>query len=126
MAEQYNKVLYRLILVLVKYLPFIIGVATFISAIYGCYGIQLMWIPNLFFMSPTTALFMVLVSFLFKCCIWHRLPIYYSLLIQIFNIIDYYCKLPITNNIMLFIYLAITILFILIGMYLKNRYNKLK
>ena len=77
-------------------------------------------------MSPITMLFLICASFVFKFCIWHRLPIYYSAVIQIVSCIDYYCKLEIINNIMLFIYLTITILFILLEMYFKNKHNKIK
>lgn len=63
------------------------------------------------------------MSILLRFCIWHRLPLYYSLVIDIINTLDYYITFPVNNIIMLAIYLAITGCFILIGMYLKEKYN---
>ena len=77
-------------------------------------------------MSPMIALFILIASLTFKFCIWHRLPIYYALLLHIISTIDYYTNIAISNWFMLFVYLVITIVFILIGMYFKNRYNKKK
>lgn len=121
-----EEICHKLFLILIKYIPFIIALAYLITDIALCFNINLYTIPNLFFMSPITALFILFASFAFKFCIWHRLPIYYALLLHGIACLDYYSKIPITSNIMLFIYLLITIMFILIGMYLKNRYNKKK
>lgn len=63
------------------------------------------------------------MSILLKFCIWHRLPLYYSIVIDIINMLDYYITFSINNVIMLAIYLAITGLFILIGMYWKEKHN---
>ena len=120
------EVWHKLFLIIVKYIPFIIAIAYLFASVLKCFGIIPLFIPNLFYMSPITALFILAASFAFKFCIWHRLPIYYALLIQGIDCIEYYSNITITNNVLLFIYLMITITFILVGMYLKNRYNKKK
>lgn len=122
MAER----LHKLFLVIVKYLPFIIGFTYFLLAIFSCFEINCIVLSNITFLSPIAALFILTASFAFKFCIWHRLPIYYCMLLEIFSFLDYYFPLIISNNLRLLIYLLITILFILIGMYLKNKYNKRK
>ena len=119
--DLYSKTLYKLFLILVKYLPFIIAVVYFICIMSYCIGVELNGLMNAFFLSPTMAGFILIASFVFKACIWHRLPIYYSLVLQIINTIDYY--IIFTNSIMLYVYLLITIVFILIGMYFKNKLN---
>jgi hypothetical protein len=117
---------HKILLIILKYIPFIIAIIYFTSSILHCFGIRCYLLGNLFFLSPITALFILVASFAFRFCIWHRLPIYYSLILHGIACLDYYCSIPITSNIMLFIYLLITIIFILVGMYLKNRYNKKK
>lgn len=117
---------HKTFLLFVKYVPFIIATVYLIINIASCFGITLIILPNLFYMSPITALFIIAASFAFKFCIWHRLPIYYALLLQGIATIDYYSNVLITSNIMLFVYLIITLIFILLGMYLKNKYNKKK
>ena len=121
MEETYSKTQYKIFLLLVKYLPFIIAILYFISCTLNCFGIYSRFTAQLAFYSPITAVFMLYTSFVFKCCVWHRLPIYYSLILQILININYY--IPISSNIKLFVYLALTITFILFGMYLKNKYN---
>lgn len=120
-----EEVCHKILLILLKYIPFIIAIVYLIVSVLRCFGVMSFIMPNLFFMSPITALFMIVASFAFRFCIWHRLPIYYALLLHGIDCINYYCT-PITNNILLFVYLLITIVFIIIGMYLKNRYNKKK
>lgn len=115
--------LHKLFLLIIKYVPVITAIIYFICCVLGCFQIKTIILPNIFFLSPISALFIICASFTFKFCIWHRLPIYYSLVLQIINIIDYYSPVVFTNNVMLFIYLLITMFFILLGMYFKNKYN---
>lgn len=123
MVESYNKTQYKIFLLLIKYLPFFIAVIYFISAICGCFGIQLIVIPNLFFMSPLTAGVWIFISFVFKCCVWHRLPIYYCMTLDTVTIIDYYNESQLTQPGMFSLCIGITLIFILLGMYFKNKYN---
>lgn len=118
--------LHKLFLIIVKHLPFTIGCIYFLIAVLSCFGVNAIILSNLVFLSPLTAIFILAASFTFKFCIWHRLPIYYCFVLEIVGFIDYYKPLIITSNIVLLIYLLITILFILLGMILKNRYNKKK
>lgn len=117
---------HKIFLIVVKYLPIIIALGYLITSMLHCFGIICYIIPNLFYMSPITALFMICTSFAFKFCIWHRLPIYYAMILHLMTIIDYYTAITITSFALMFVYLVIAIIFILIGMYLKNRYNKRK
>ena len=120
MAER----LHKLFLIIVKYLPFIIGVFYFMITILNCIGISTIVLSNIIFLSPISAIFILSASFTFKFCIWHRLPVYYCMLLETISFVDYYSPMAIKSNVMLLIYLIIAILFILIGMYFKNRYNK--
>ena len=126
MEERLNKVSYKIFLVIVKYLPFIIAVAYFIMMLSGYFGTCLRIIPNLFFLSPVSVLFILSASFVFKFCVWHRLPIYYCILLYLINTLDYYLDFLITNNVALFVYLILTLLFIILGIYFKNKHNKIK
>lgn len=123
MVEKFN---YKIFLIIVKYTPLLIGFMYFTTLITECLGFYPIVIPTLFYISPLSMLFILSASFALNFCIWHRLPIYYSLVLQIINTIDYYSPIVFTNSIMLYIYLIITIIFILLGMYFKNKHNKLK
>ena len=121
-----EEICHKLVLKLLKYIPFIIAIFYFIDSVLNCFGIIVYIVPDIFYMSPITALFMIIASFAFRFCIWHRLPIYYSIILHLLSTIDYYFNISITNSIILFIIILITIIFIILGMYLKNRYNKMR
>ena len=123
MEVNYNKTLYKIFLIVLKYVPFVIGMSYLICIIVGLFGNIPMILPSLFYLSPVTAAVWICASFVFKCCIWHRLPIYYTLLLDSINTFDVYSSIQISASEMLFVYLIITLIFILLGMYFKNKYN---
>ena len=66
------------------------------------------------------------MSKVLKFCIWHRLPIYYCFLMDVLSTIDYKYGIVLSNINLIVIYMIITVIFILLGMYLKEKYNRLK
>lgn len=122
MAE-ISKTLTRLIKIIVKYIPFVIGSMYFVQSILFCFGIVIPWLTVIYRFSILSFICMFAMSILLKFCFWHRLPLYYGVIIDIINTIDYYLVIPISNKLMLVGYLTIAGIFILIGMYLKERHN---
>lgn len=123
MEAQLNKSLYKIFLILLKYLPFLIGLVYLICAIIGLFGVTPTILPTIFYLSPVTIIVWIIASIIFKCCIWHRLPLYYCIVVQSISTFDYYSSVVVTNCLLLLIYLIVTIIFILLGMYLKNMSN---
>lgn len=117
--------LHKLFLIFVKYLPLVIAIGYFINAILTSLGIIYPTIMHIFYLSPITALFILCASFVFKFCIWHRLPIYYCIILHIISYIDYYTNFLMVNSLALFVYLTLTIFCILLGMYFKNKRNEI-
>jgi len=115
--------LYKTFLVGLKYIPFVIGSMSFVCVICGCLGIQLGLFTLISGIGIIPTLFWVLSSFTFKCCIWHRLPLYYCWCNHIISWIDFRWSIPINNLQMILVYSLLAIVFILMGMYFKNRYN---
>ena len=118
-----SKGLARLTRIIVKYIPFVIAIGYLLMAIFSCFGISCIWLPVLFRFSMSSFICLFAISILLKFCIWHRLPLYYAITIDIINTIDYYFVIPISSKVLLLIYLVISIIFILVGMYLKEKYN---
>lgn len=118
-----SKISYRVALLLVKYVPEIIAILYLIMLILSCFGINLVLLSSIASLSLLPAICLISFSILFKFCIWHRLPIYYVLFQNLINGIDFYLEIPVSNLWMLFIYLLITGIFILIGVWLKNKHN---
>ena len=115
--------LYKIFLIGLKYLPFLFGVLSLTFAVLGCFGVVSGFFTAAAHMGFIPALFWILASFVFKCCIWHRLPIYYCWINNIISWIDFRYTIPVNNLIMLLIYSGVALVFILMGMYFKNRYN---
>lgn len=118
-----SKTLTKIVRIIVKYIPFVIGSMYFIQSVLFCFGIVIPWLTITYRFSILSLICMLAMSVLLKFCIWHRLPLYYGASIDIINTIDYYITIPISNKSMLVWYLVITGIFILIGMYLKERHN---
>lgn len=124
MMEDLSRVKYKTALLLIKYIPWVIAFLTLIALILSCFGIQCILISFLTHLSVLPALCLISFSVLFKFCIWDRLPIYYTLTQNVINAIDFYFSIPVSNLQMIFVYLFISGIFILIGAYLKNKYNE--
>ena len=122
--EEISKFELKICKVIVKYAPFVIAAGYLLMAIFACYGIALHIASILCSMSIIPFIVLISVSKLLKFCNWHRLPLWYSLLIDLLNAIYFYFNIPISGKFAVLIYLLVTIIFILIGMYLKERYNE--
>lgn len=109
--------------IIVKYVPFIIAVGYLSMAIFACFGIALHIVSIFCSMSIIPFIALISVSKLLKFCSWHRLPLWYSILIDLLNAVYFYFNIPISYKMAILIYLIITIVFIIIGMYLKNKSN---
>lgn len=112
----------NLILIVIKYGPWIIGLAYFIQIILACFGIQSIILTLLFSLSIIPCILLLLFSKLFGFCIWNRLPLYYTMLVNVLNLLDYYW-LMLPNKLALCIYLILLGIFVLIGGWIKNKNN---
>lgn len=114
----------RLMLIGIKYIPWIMALLYFICILLTCFGITFIWLNYICNVSILSLVLMLLLSKALNFCIWHRLPIYYCATLDISNTVYYYTNIPILNSEMLLIYLFITGLFVLLGAYLKNKHNE--
>ena len=121
--EEISKFELKVCKIIVKYAPFVIAAGYLLMAIFACFGIALHIISIFCSMSVVPFIVLVSVSKLLKLCNWHRLPLWYSLLIDLLNAAYFYFNIPISGKVAVLFYLLITIIFILIGMYLKEKNN---
>ena len=122
--EEISKSTIKLSKIVVKYIPILIAIGYFITSITSCFGVFIGFVVPIYRLSIFSFICLFACSKLLKFCIWHRLPLYYSMIIDIINAIDYYIVIPIASKWMILSYLLITGIFILCGIYLKDRYNK--
>ena len=118
-----SKRLYKIFLIMLKYIPIIIGICYMLSTIFSLIGINIAFFSVFSGMSILTLLFLLIVSFVFNFYLYHRVFLYYATTIDFINWIDYLYTIPITTyNLLVFecVLAGITIL-ISIMSYVKHR-----
>lgn len=113
--------LYKLEIVIIKVLPFIIAALyilfTILDYIEICSTLVNYIVYLMFF------LFLYVSSYVFKFCEYHRMPIHYALGINLINVYDIYIGIPVDNYSMFGIYSIFTgiAIFITVYLYVKSR-----
>lgn len=92
-----SKNLYRLLIVMLKYIPMIISLFYLINTITAFIGIDIPILSTISGMSLLTWIFMYIATIVFNFCSYHRMFLYYILIVDIINIIDYHISIPISD-----------------------------
>ena len=124
MASSNNRLLYKAILVSVRIIPVLVSFIYVLNTALSYIGIDwagFSYIVQLLFMG-----FIYLSSFAFRFCAYHRMFIYYIVIVFILNIIDYHWGIVLSDRDLLLMYVIITGLFLFIVLYLHQRNRKKK
>ena len=117
---------YKVFLFINKYLPYVISLLYMVNTLLSLFGIDLIIFSMLGGLSLLPIIYFISVSFTFKYCLYHRLPIYYIVLNDSINWLDYHIGIPIAD--MYFIAGSIVLMFIFIVvttiLYLKEKKRK--
>jgi len=116
--------LHKLMRVSVKLLPWILAVIYLIGTIFASLGIDLIILSYVGYTSLLPALYILLSSFTFKACIWHRLPLYFILINNIINLLFWILYGSTPLGWVLISFLLTIGLIAVIGAYLKNKHNE--
>lgn len=108
-----SKFLYKIELVGIKLIPMIIALAYFIDTILDAYEIDVEFLSHLFGLALLPWCFLLLSSFVFRFCLFHRLPLYYIALNHLISLIDYYIGIPVELKAWVVGHIAILFIFIL-------------
>ena len=121
-----SKNLYKLLIVMLKYIPMIISLCYLANTITAYVGIDVPVLSSIAGMSLLTWIFMYIATIVFKFCSYHRMFLYYILIVDIINIIDYYIGVPVLDFQLLMLHSIITgvALFIILFLYLKGNETK--
>ena len=109
--------LQKLLLLVLKYIPMVIAL---------CYMLNTMFyiepLSNIAGVSLLTWIFLYLASIAFEFCSYHRMFLWYILIDDILNIVDYYWSIPISTDNLIRIHniLAVITLFIVLILYAKS------
>lgn len=124
MEAHVNKMLYKLELYLLKIIPYLIAGCYLTNTILSYIGLDVPLISLFGGMSILPYIFLLTSSFVFKYCIYHRMPLYYILVSDIIAYYDIYFNIPVTHRTLFSINLIITGLFLFLTIYLKLKLCK--
>lgn len=110
-VENLKNRLYKIELIVLKCLPFSLATCAFLSTIldYNMIDSTIINYIMVFIMYS----FILISSTVFKFCFYHRLPLYYIIIINLFSILDVYIGIPLSDFNLLQMYFSITGIFIL-------------
>lgn len=106
-----SKTLYKIELITLKFIPFIIALICFLNTILSYFGVDLEILSYIGGVSFFTLFFLYVSSYTFKFCLYHRLPLHYILINNVLNIIDAYIGIPLDDRNLLILYLVIAFIF---------------
>ena len=114
---------YKLLLVLLKYIPILISLVYVLNTFATYVGIDIPAANNIAGMSLFTWIFMYIATIVFNFCSYHRIFLYYILIVDIINIIDYYISIPISDFQLIMLHTIVTeiSIFIVLFLYIKKK-----
>ena len=120
-----NKNLYKLFLIIIKFIPNMLAGMKIIGLVLSYFKISSFILTCSFGTSIIFIIILYLISIIFKFCGTHRLSLHYVSLITVLSIIDYYIGIPLSNIGLYYLYSIITGIFITLWIYVwyKNRNN---
>ena len=116
-AEKLKESKYKLLIIVLKFIPVLTALCYMSSTVSNYFGYNIELLSNLSGMSLLTWVFIYTASVVFNFCAYHKMFLWYILVDDMFNIVDYYWKIPIsTVNILMLhnILIGITLFTVLI------------
>lgn len=98
---------YKLTILFTKYFTVVMALFDIVHTIFSYFNIDAFVITIFSGMSIGTLILSYLISYAFKYCKYHRIPLHYIVVSNILSIIDYYVCIPISNKALLCLYLII-------------------
>lgn len=118
-----NKALYKIELFVIKTIPYLLAIFYLLNTTLSYFYIDVPLLSYIAGISLFPWLFLYISSFVFRFCIYHRLPLYYILINWLITILDYYLdftKYYETTVLIDFITAGITILLIVYFKYKEH------
>lgn len=96
-----NKLLYKVFLIILKYIPVVITLAYILNTALYWFNIDLSVLSNIAGLFLLPWIFIYVATYVFRFCTYHRLLLYYIFLDDCINIYDYYFGIPLSDHSML-------------------------
>ena len=119
-----DRALYKIELLVIKVIPFIIALCYLLNVVLSYIGLDTLILSFLGGLSVFPFIFLYLSSFVFRFCIYHRLPLYYILISDILAYYDNLVGIPLPNKELFVLNIAIIGVFILLIVYFKFKQHE--
>lgn len=119
-----GKALYKLELFIIKIIPFIIMVCYVLNSLLSYFDINGEILSVIGGQSILTWLFLYISSFVFRFCIYHRLPLYYILLSDVLAYYDNIIGIPVSNKTLFVLNISLIGIFILLIVFFKFKQHE--
>lgn len=119
-----DRALYKIELLVIKVIPFIIALCYLLNVVLSYIGLDTLILSFLGGLSVFPFIFLYLSSFVFRFCIYHRLPLYYIVVSECINYYDNLVGIPIDNRSLFTLNLIIAGVFILLIVYFKFKQHE--
>lgn len=119
MVEKVNITLFKKFVLVSKVLPMVLAFCHFIHIILSYFYVDTTFINYFASISILTVAYLYLVNYVLKLCSYYRMFLHYCVIIDIFNVYDYYIGIPISDISLLLFYGGVTIIIMFIILYIK-------
>lgn len=119
-----GKSLYKIELLIIKVIPFIIMLCYVLNSTLSYFNINGEIFSVIGGQSILTWIFLYVSSFVFRFCIYHRLPLYYIFVSDILAYYDNIIGIPVSNKELFVLNIAIIGIFILLIVFFKFKQHE--
>jgi hypothetical protein len=109
-----NKYIYKIELYVLKVIPMLLALCSFLNTILFYFGINLTILTYLGGVSFLTLGFLYISSYAFQFCSYHRMFLHYILIVNIISYIDMEFNIPISDFNLLTLYSTIALISMII------------
>ena len=92
-----NKNLYKIFLLILKFLPFLIALCLVLNTVLSFFAIEAVVLSYISSVGLLPILFMYVAAFVFRFCIYHRIFLDYTVISTVITMYDYYIGIPVTD-----------------------------
>ena len=119
-----RELFYKYFLGFLKIIPMLIAVLYLINSILSYFNIDLIIWSLLGGLSVLPWLFIYMASFALRFCAYHRMFLYYVLVVDVINYIDYYYGIQFTDKYMFILHIIIAGIFLFLVLYFHQKCRK--
>lgn len=114
-------ILNKLFVIMLKYAPAVMVICCIINTTGAYFGYDMGFLSYISGISLIPWLFMLVASRVFRFCVYHRFMLYYIIIDDIINAIDYYLCIPVDDFKILMIHYIVLGIVVSVAVYKHNK-----